>query len=157
MSRGRCSSRTVASADSSLPSAKVIVDDKFSALGREYERGVQRALGRAASVTVAAARAGGQGDYNLGSIVGKTKATPVHRARKGWRIFVYVDDFRAIFFEKGTYSKRRAKLSPQYRRTAKAQHIAEESGTGVKAQRMLGKAVPVARAALQREVQRELG
>lgn len=139
-----------------MPSAKVVVNDRFKQLAEQQERGVQRALGRAAAATVAAARAGG-GDYNISAITGSIKATPVHRARRGWRTFVYAEDFRAVFFERGTYSRRRGKLSPRYHRTPKAEQIAEERGTGIKAQRFLGKAVPLAREVLLREVRKELG
>lgn len=138
-----------------MPSAKVTVSDNFRSLSRNYERAAQRALGHAAAATVSAARSGAT-DYNIGSITGSIKATPVHRAKRGWRTFVYTEDFRAIFYERGTYSRRRSKLSPRYHRTAKAERIAAERGTGVKPQRFLGKAVPVARAVLLRELEREL-
>lgn len=139
-----------------MPSARVIVDDRFRQFGADTQRGIERALGRAASITVAAARGAGS-EYQIGSIQGSIKATSAHRIRKGWRIFVYADDFRAILYEKGTYSRRRSKLSSRYHRTAKAEAIAAEAGTGVKAQRFLAKALVVGRVALLREVQRELG
>jgi hypothetical protein len=140
-----------------MPSKLVILDDRFTTLGVAYERGIKRALGHAASATVSAARSGGTGDYNLGSITESIKATEVHRAKRGWRTFVFSEDFRAVFFERGTYNRRRGKLSPRYHRTARADRIAAERGSGVKAQHMLGHAVPTARRVLLREVQRELG
>jgi hypothetical protein len=61
------------------------------------------------------------------------------------------------FFERGTYNRRRGKLSPKYHRTAKAEAIAAEKGTGVKAQHIFLHAARVANAILVREVQRQLG
>jgi len=138
-----------------MPSNRVIVDDRFRKLGSEYERAVKRALGRTASATVATARSAPT-DYQIGPILGSVKATTVHRARRGWRVFVYAEDFRAVFFERGTYSRRRGKLSPRYHRTAKAEKIAAERGTGVKPVRFLARATRVARAALLLNLQREL-
>lgn len=137
-----------------MPSAKVTVDDRFKQLGAGYERAAQRALGRAAAATVSAAKAAPT-QYNIEPVKSSIKATPVHRIRAGWRIFVYADDYRAVFYEAGTYARRRKKLSPRYHRTARAERIAAETGSGVKAQRFLGKAVPVARKALIEAVQRE--
>jgi hypothetical protein len=136
--------------------SQVVVDDRLHLLNRDIQRAVERAMGTAAAATVSAVRAEPT-DYNLRSITSKAKATPVHRVSKGWRSFVYVDDFRMNFFERGTYNRRRGKLSPKYHRTAKAEAIAAQKGTGVKAQHVLGHAARVANAALVREVRRQLG
>jgi hypothetical protein len=127
---------------------KVIVDDRFNELGDMYERGVQRALGRAAGATLAAARAGASASqYNLGPIADSIKVTETHRVPRGWRTFVYVGDFRGLWFEKGTR-----------RRLGRLKSGRDDPGAnrGVKPQRFLKNAAKVARVALLRELQREL-
>jgi hypothetical protein len=135
-----------------MPSAKVIVTDDFPKLMRGYERGVKRALGHAAAVTIASARSQPV-EYQIGPILNTIKATPAHTTRKGWRIIVYAADYKAIFYERGTYSRRRGKLKRA--RTAKAEAIAARRGSGVKAQHFLARAAKAGRLALIRFVSSE--
>lgn len=139
-----------------MPSARVIVDDRFKQFGAESQRAVERAMGHAAAATVAASRVN-PGGYQIEPILASIKATPVHRIRKGWQVYVYAEDFRAVLFAFGTYSRRRKALSPKYHRTPKAAETAAKRGTGVKAQPFLQRGVRVARVALLAALQRELG
>lgn len=130
-----------------MPTARIHVEDHFVKLGAQYNQAVNKALGRAAAVTVAAARSAPV-EYQIGAVLGTIKATPAHPVRKGQRVIVYATDPRAIFYEFGTYARRRRKL--RYKRTSRAEAIAEERGSGVKPQRFLSRAVKVGHAALER-------
>lgn len=85
-------------------SGKVIVDDRFRELTREFDRAIVRSLGQAAGVGIGAAHAK-TSRYNIGSIKNSVKVTPVVRYPRGFVIEIGWSDFRALMFDKGTYQK----------------------------------------------------
>lgn len=102
-----------------MPKARVVIDDRFREFGADLERAVERGLGHAAGAVIAAGQAV-PSDYNIQAIKAGMAATPVERTRFGWQTVVYDRDFRAIFFERGTYLKRGARKSARGRQTAAA-------------------------------------
>lgn len=57
--------------------------------------------------------------YQLGSILRSIHPTRTYKTRKGWAVSIIADDWREIFFEKGTLGKRRAKLKKDRRRNVR--------------------------------------
>jgi len=130
-----------------MPTARIHVDDNFRKLSAQYSRATEKALGRAAAVTVAVARSAPV-EYQIQDVLSSIRVTPAHTTSKGKRIIVYAADFRAIFFEFGTYARRRRRI--RGRRTPRAVAIAAQPGSGVKPQRFLTRAVKPGQAALLR-------
>lgn len=133
---------------------RVVVKNHFRQLGNDYERATKKALGRTAGVVMATAR-GAPSRYDIGSIQASVKATPVHKWRSGWRLIVWASDFRAGFFEFGTYRGRRRKLKRPRKAGGQARYDA--GARGVQAQRFMAKANRVGKAALLQNVKREFG
>jgi len=153
-----------------MPSAKVIVQDRFRDLGYQYERGIKRALGETASIEVAIARENSKGQYQIDDILATAKATPVHRelsssrfgGGKGWRVIVYYEDFRGVFFEFGTGKRRRRKLHPRtLARRANPSGVKRQqrfgNNPGVYPQGNMTRGLRAARQALLSNIQREIG
>lgn len=108
-----------------MPSSRIIIDNRFGEYTHEVERAIDTALVEAAQVVQEAARgASSPQDYNIGGIQAKTQAEL--RARPsphGSEVWVVNRDFRAVWFEKGTYLSRQGKVSAQTMRR-------RASGTG---------------------------
>lgn len=150
-----------------MASAKVIVDKRFLEYERQMERGVQRAIGRAAAIGVAASRGAATGGYRVGEITGSTKVQPPvvryrSRGRTGWLLSIVASDWRSLFFELGTNKRRRRKLSPKTiarRNTAsgQARQAKVANQRGVRALYFLNKGVRELRSRMIDLLQSELG
>lgn len=82
--------------------AIVKIDDHFAKYAKDAEKAVVRSLGEAAGAAIAAGRAKSS-RYSVQSVQGKTAVTPPVRVPGGWLIVVNWPDFRAHWFDKGTY------------------------------------------------------
>lgn len=143
---------------------KVIVDDRFDAYQVQTRRSIERALGAAAAVGVAAARSK-PSRYRIDQIKGSVKAGPAGthmKFRGGLAVPITVGDWRGIFFELGTLLRRRKKLSRATiaRRSsasgqARAGRVAD--GMGVRPQRFLSLGLRRAKEQLPLTLARELG
>ena len=85
-------------------SGKVQIDDRWGAYRNDLEQGVARALLRAGAVGMDAGRAKSS-RYNISRIQGAVKVDVPVRHPRGWYIDITWTDFRARFFDKGTYQK----------------------------------------------------
>jgi HK97 gp10 family phage protein len=137
-----------------VPSAYVKVENNFKRLKSQYESAEKRALRKAAGV-VATAAVNAPSRYKIGSIKHSIRATPVHKVRNGWRLIVWATDWRAGFFEFGTYQHRRKALKRP--RSAAGAHRLELGNKGVTAQHFMSRAGRAGRVALLTALQRELG
>jgi hypothetical protein len=136
-----------------MPRQTVTIDSKFREYERHLDRGIQRALGHTAAVTVAAAKAAGStSPYRIGGILSTIHGQPVQRFARGFVTYVGASDFRAVFFESGTYAKRGARRSTRGRAGA-----AVDGNRGVKPQRFMRKGARAARAVMLAYLARELG
>jgi len=126
---------------------RVIVEKRFTERRAEMERAIQRGLGRGAFLIAAAAREQ-LTKYRIQSILEKIRAAGVSRIPGGFRATVVGADFREIFFEKGTYKRRRAKLK-QGRRSSSQQR-------GVKAGHFLLRGLRAASPAVREEIRKEI-
>lgn len=113
--------------------------EAFNTFERELTMGTKRALEDAGRIALTAVRAA-PSDYNIGSILAKVQKTGIEHTSKGLGLWLIARDWRSIFFEKGTYTRRKGALK-QPRRSARANR-------GVKAAHFLGHATKVARLAL---------
>lgn len=129
-----------------MPSSKVIVDNRFGKLQRQVDRELQRALGQAAGVTLAASR-GIASRYNIADVQNHAHVTPARRYRRGWELDVVWTDWRTGFFEFGTYLKKGA---------LKRGGDPAGPNRGVKPVRFIRKGANVGRVALINAVQRNL-
>jgi hypothetical protein len=134
-----------------MPTAKVTVTSRFPQYRREIESGVERALAHAGREVVIAAQHQPT-RYRIHGILAKIRVTSVRRVRRGWEITVRASDFREIFFEKGTYRHRRAKLKQPGRRKA-----GSELRGGVKAGHHMARGLRATKPRLIRLLERELG
>lgn len=92
---------------------QVVISDRFKNVSADVHRSVRTALVEAAHVAeeVAEATAEASG-YDLSTIAHKTThSPPLQRRRGGWYLYVYNPDFRALFFERGTYARKGRKRS----------------------------------------------
>lgn len=98
------------------------VDDRFDLFSASLERGIQRGLRQAALISAGASRRAPT-RYRIGAILSAVRIDRVRRAvykgRDGYEIAIAANDWRAILFEKGTYTRRRGKLK-QPRRSSRA-------------------------------------
>lgn len=85
-------------------SGKVIIDDHWRSMRGEMNREIRRSLGQAAGVAVAAGRAK-PSRYNTARIQSDIDVSPVVPTLKGQTIEIRWKDWRANFFDKGTYAK----------------------------------------------------
>jgi hypothetical protein len=96
-----------------MPRARVTVESRFPQYERHLDRAIGRGLGWGAASVVAASRAV-PSRYDIGEIKAKIRAYPAERFqgfRSGWVVYVASTDWRAYWFEKGTYAKRGARRS----------------------------------------------
>ena len=133
-----------------MPTSKVIVTDHFQSFGNEITRAVERSLPKMGHVVAHEAQSKPT-KYRIHGILAKTRVTGVKRISRGWQISVVAQDFREIFFEKGTYRNRRAKLKQPGRRGA-GSHLRG----GVKAGHFLSKGLRSARSQLIRVLEQEM-
>jgi hypothetical protein len=134
-----------------MATTKVTVTDRFPQFWREIEAGVARALARAGrEVVVSAQRQPTR--YRIHGILAKIRVTSVRRVHRGWELAIRATDFREIFFEKGTYRHRRAKLKQPGRRKA-----GSELRGGVKAGHHMARGLRETKPRLVRLLGRELG
>lgn len=94
----------------------VIVDDRFAKFDRALEQGIARGLEAAGRDAIAAAKAKNKRGYRIDGIVNYVAISKASKGRRGLDVAVTWVDFRARFFEKGTYGNRRGKLSKRTRR-----------------------------------------
>jgi hypothetical protein len=146
-----------------LPSGQVIVQDRFQQYTKDAERAVDRALVNAAQVVAATARsAPSSSGYRIAGIQAKTYPQLRAFARRGGReVWIVNRDFRAVFFEKGTYGARKGALRAQTVRrresSAGQQRIGNWGGNpGVQPQRFLRKGLTAGRGVLIEMLRREL-
>lgn len=129
-----------------MASSRVIVDNRFGKLQAEMDRGIQRALGQAAQVTIATA-VSAPTPYEIEAIQRKFVVGRPRVTRRGWELDIVWTDWRVWFFERGTYQKKgrlkRGGNPPGPNR-------------GVKPARFLRKGVKAGRFALLAAIQREL-
>jgi len=128
-----------------------IVDNRFDRYSREVEDALGRALTGAARKAVRAAEGKSTRGYRIGSIVGSSQITHARRGRKGLELQVAWQDFRAVFFEKGTYQNRRGKLSKRTRRRE-----GSDLRGGIKPVRFMAAARKEAQDELMSQVKREM-
>jgi hypothetical protein len=129
----------------------VIVDDRFGRFERSVEEAVGRALQGAARDGIEAAKAKNTRGYRIGGIVAAVGVSTPRRGPRGLDVAIMWRDFRAIFFEKGTYRNRRGKLSA---RTQRAEGSAERGG--VQPVRFMAAARRAARATMIEHIKREI-
>lgn len=96
----------------------VIVDDRFAKFDRALEQGIGRGLEAAARDGIAAAKAKNKRGYRIDGIVSYVGVSKASRGRRGLDVAMTWVDFRARFFEKGTYGNRKGKLAKRTRRKA---------------------------------------
>lgn len=129
---------------------KVVVTDRFREVAAEVHNVVQDALVEASHVAVEAAIAkGAASGYQIDPITSRITATRPARSRRGWYVYVYDPDFRARFFERGTYAKKGAKRNRRQKDV--------EGNRGVRAVHMLKTGVHAARPVLLERLRRDLG
>lgn len=104
-----------------MPRARVIVHERF----RQHEAGLRKAIadGLAYGAQEAAREAKAQPtDYRIQGILGTIRPTSVARTKRGWAVAIESGDWRHVFFERGTYQRRRSKLvQPGRRRSTSTQ------------------------------------
>ena len=74
----------------------------FRQFRADLDRAVQAGLAEAARDYMAAAKSVPLRGYDIERIVSDVRVTPVKRSRRGWDVALVWNDFRAIFFAKGT-------------------------------------------------------
>jgi hypothetical protein len=87
-----------------VPRATVYVTDNFARNREQWEREIQQALVETGRLVTNAIH-GAHSQYNISPVAARTVLSPVGRARRGFDLNVIVSDFRALWFEKGTYRK----------------------------------------------------
>lgn len=127
--------------------ATVEIDSKWREFERDLDRAIERGLGSTAGTVIAASRGVPTRGYQIGGIVAAASA---RSSRTPWGIDVEIvwRDFRARFFEFGTYQRRKKKLQRD-RRSASAQK-------GVKQIRFMRAALKVAFPRAVENIRREL-
>lgn len=128
-------------------SSKIIIDDRWHRYEQELERATVRSLAEAAGIGVAAAR-GKPSRYRIDQIKNTIRVLPPIRIPGGWMVTLSWPDFRARFFEKGTYQHRRGKLRRPRR--------SDRANQGVTAQHFASTARRLARLALIERLNRNL-
>lgn len=92
-----------------MASRFVIESNRFDEFDRALERAVSRALDRGAEVGAAAARSGPTRGYRVQQIVGSGRPGGVKRGSRGLEVEIVWQDWRSMFFQKGTYGGTRVK------------------------------------------------
>lgn len=129
---------------------RVVVTDRFRQVADQVHGVVREALVEAAHVAVEAARAKAEASgYQIEPITSRITATAPARSRRGWYVYVYDPDFRARFFERGTYAKKGAKRNRRQKDV--------EGNRGVRAVHMLKTGVHAAKPVLIERLRRDLG
>jgi hypothetical protein len=100
------------------PGRFVVTSNRFDSFSRSLENAVEKGLQEGAKVGEAAARAAPTKGYRIDGIVGSADVGRPVRGSKGLEITIVWRDFRAIFFEKGTYQSRRGKLKRERKSTS---------------------------------------
>jgi len=129
-------------------SGKVKIDDRWAQYRHGLEQETAKALMEAARVGAAAARAK-PSRYNIASIKDRNRVDIPTRHPRGWYIDIRWTDFRARFFEKGTYQKLGRRVSARSR-------AGVEGNRGVKPQRFMALARRVGRRELILALNRRL-
>ena len=133
-----------------MPAPRITVVDHWKRYERDIEQAVVRSLGHMGSVVAHEAESTPT-KYHIRGILGKLRVNSVRRTSRAWLIEVVAVDFREIFFEKGTYRHRRAKVKQPGRRKA-----GSELRGGVKAGHHLRKGLNAARPRLVRLLEAEM-
>ena len=84
-----------------MPRATIKFDDHFKRFERDIDAGIDRGLRRAAT-SIRAAAAKQPTRYQIRGIMHDTSTTGVQQRGRFRSIFIYWNDFRAWWFEKGT-------------------------------------------------------
>lgn len=128
--------------------SNVIFDERFQEWTAELEHGIGRGLERAAKVGLDAAKSTPTKGYRVERIISDVGVTSPRRGDKGLEVTLYWRDFRAVFFQFGTYKRRKKKLKRDRRSTS--------DQMGVKALRFMNRAARAATAALIDAIRGEL-
>jgi hypothetical protein len=128
--------------------SQVIVDNRWRQYRAELEREIERSLGQAAGVALAAGVAK-PSRYAIDAIQHNVRVEPAHRISGGWQIVIRWPDFRAEFFDRGTYQKLGRRLTARSKAGA-------GGNRGVKPQRFTLAAKKAGRVALIAALQRNL-
>lgn len=137
---------------------RLVVEDRFAEFGQLFDSAVKQALEKAATETRPLVQAAEPG--TIASHVKISAIEPV--AGKGYRLFVYVDDFRAGILERGTLGKhvgklkRERKTSWQTKRGAAHRHREALADGGVAPRRYIARIGRQTKPILEQAVQREL-
>jgi hypothetical protein len=107
----------------------VVISNRFDAFDRSIEQGIRKGLENAAGVGARQSRSTNTKGYRIDAIVSSADVGRPQQGRKGLEISIVWKDFRAIFFEKGTYQSRRGKL--------KRERTSTSTNRGVKAVRFM--------------------
>lgn len=95
--------------------SRVILEERFRRHEAELRKAVVDGLAWGAQEAAREAKAVPT-PYRIQGILGTIRATSVTRTRNGWAVAIESGDWRHIFFEKGTFQRRRAKLAQPGRR-----------------------------------------
>jgi len=126
---------------------RIILENRFRQFNAEFDKALTVGLSRIGREVADDVRSG-QTTYNIGTILQSADSTPVTKTARGYAVGVRSDDFRFIFFEKGTYSGRRGKL--------KRGGSKNTTRKGVKAGRFMFRALKARRERLNEYVAAEL-
>jgi hypothetical protein len=107
--------------------------EHFGEFERELYAATRAALDEVANAALLEVKSADTLGYRIQAILGSVMRTGVERTSKGAGVWLVVQDWRGIFFEKGTYRHRKGKLK-QPRRS-------ERANQGVQAVRYLSKAI----------------
>jgi len=80
----------------------VVESNRFREFDRALENAIERALERGGEVGKAAAAAKPKRGYDIDGIVGSARVSRPRKGPKGLEIDIAWQDFRSLFFEKGT-------------------------------------------------------
>jgi hypothetical protein len=141
--------------------AVVKIDDRFAEFGRDTERAVVRSLGEAAAVAIGAGRAK-PSRYDIPNVQNQTKVLPPIRIPGGWLLAIVWTDFRAHWFDKGTYQKlggrgARSRFGRQTKQWLASGPEGHEGNRGIKPINWTRTAKAAGVAALMRALARHIG
>lgn len=119
--------------------SRIVLDEHFEAYALQLHAATRRAVAEAGAIALEATRQVSS-EYRIQAIVDAVELSGVEETSKGAGIWIIARDWRSLFFEKGTYTRRKGKLK-QPRRSTRA-------NIGVKAQFFLRHGARAGQAAL---------
>lgn len=145
--------------------ARVVVQNNFRWFTKRLEQEQMAALNAAAEAAAAVARST-QSPYQIAEILNSIEVLPARRSRRGFTAVVIARDWRAWFFETGTYAKKGALKRRSRRSSASTSSADPRAGMrvvpagghrGVKPVRFMRKGYLVGRRVLIFESKRRVG